>query len=208
MKTERLALAAVVLIAAEAALCLASWVASALWPELGVRSVFSGEGARWLLGHHAEALAAEPLTWILEWSATWGLVRGSGLAAQLRRSHRAWRERVAMRTAAATGGLFAAAIVALAIAPGHVMLSVSGDLWPSPLTAAAVPLACLGVSLCSLAFGIVAGRFASAADACKSLLLGIRHGAPLLLLWMLLAQLHYTVCFILPQNHNYWVLPT
>ena len=87
MKTKVLPYAALALFVAEMLLCLVSWIVSVLLPESGVRSAFSGEGIRWLMGHYAEFLASPLLAWLLLLSMAYGTCRGHPLPRAHSRRH-------------------------------------------------------------------------------------------------------------------------
>ena len=107
MKTKLLPYAALALFVAEMLLCLVSWIVSVLLPESGVRSAFSGEGLRWLMGHYAEFLASPLLAWLLLLSMAYGTCRGSGIGRLLvpGRAIR-YRERIAVVTALCTAVVY------------------------------------------------------------------------------------------------------
>ena len=52
--------------------------------------------------------------------------------------------------------------------------------------------------LLSVVFGYVAGSYRNMSDVYRSLTDGIRDGAPLMLFYVLLGQLYYSLLFILP----------
>ena len=56
---------ALVLFVAEVLLILLSWLLSAALPASGVRSILSGQGIRWFMGHFGNILATPQLSWLL-----------------------------------------------------------------------------------------------------------------------------------------------
>ena len=50
---------------AEIMLILLSWLLSAAMPNSGIRSLLSGEGLRWFMGHFGNILATPQLAWLL-----------------------------------------------------------------------------------------------------------------------------------------------
>ena len=89
-------------------------------------------------------------------------------------------------------------IVLLAFIPHAVLLSATGRLWPSPFSAAFIPLLAFLVMVSSAVYGMVSGRFSSLADVYDALLYGLHGGAPLLLLYVLFLQLILSVCYVFP----------
>ena len=80
--------------------------------------------------------------------------------------------------------------------PHAVLLSATGTLWPSPFSASLVPVMAFALLSAAVLYGIVAGTFASLADVYHALLDGLRLSAPLLLFYILLAQLFFSLCFV------------
>ena len=94
--------------------------------------------------------------------------------------------------------VYAGVIVLLVMMPHAVLLSATGLLWPSPFSAAVVPLIAFGITLLSAVYGYVAGSYREMSDVYQSLIDGIRDGAPWLLFYLLLGQIYYSLQFILP----------
>ena len=93
---------------------------------------------------------------------------------------------------------YVGAIVLLVMIPHAVLLSATGSLWPSPFSAAIVPLLAFGVTLLSAVYGYVADSYRTMSDVYQSLIDGIREGAPWLLFYVLSGQIYYSLKFILP----------
>ena len=53
-----------------------------------------------------------------------------------------------------------------------------------------------GVTLLSAVYGYVAGSFSNRSDIYRSVINGIRDGAPILLFYVLIGQLYYSLQFI------------
>ena len=70
---------ALVLVLAELTLILLSWLLSAAMPNSGVRSMLSGEGIRWFLGHFGTILATPILSWILLAAIALGCLKCCGV---------------------------------------------------------------------------------------------------------------------------------
>ena len=188
---SRLALALVI---AELVLVLVSWILSAA--AVGsVRSLLSSEGIRWLFGHFASMLATPYLIWLLLIGMGWESVRRSGLSAP--RSH---RERIAFGAALTVLLLCVVVLVLLTAVPHAILLSATGNLFPSPFSDSLVPFCAVSVMLISIVYGVVAGRFDSLHSVYETLVAGIRTAAPFVLFYMLLVQLYETVCFVFLQQ--------
>ena len=187
-----LPVAAGVLVLAQLLLMLVSWIWSAAVPASGVRSMLSSEGIRWFLGHFAEMLATPLLVWILLLAAAYGCVVSSGLL-RGQRAYRAQRARVVTMLFAV---IYVGVVLLMTVVPHAVLLSADGSLWPSPFSSSLVPLVSFGIMAAALIYGTVSGSFLTLGHAVQSLVRGLQSVAPLLLLYILLAQLYYSLSFV------------
>ena len=92
--------------------------------------------------------------------------------------------------------VYVAVVVLLGMMPHAILLSATGTLWPSPFSAAIVPLLAFGITLLSAVYGYVAGSYRNMSDIYQSTINGIRNGAPFLLFYVLIGQLYYSLKFI------------
>ena len=185
---------AFLLFAAQLLLMLVSWLLAAAIPTSGVRSLLSSEGLRWLLGHFSDMLGTPVLLCLLLLLIAYGSLKGCGIL-QFKSSYRQSRALIITLLLLV---VYVGVIVLLGMIPHAVLLSATGSLWPSPFSAAIVPLFAFGITLLSTVYGYVAGRYCNMSDVYQSLINGIRSGAPLLLFYVLLGQLYYSLLFILP----------
>ncbi len=194
---------AVVLFVVEVLLCLVSWIVCAVFPECGFRSIISAEGIRWALGTYSEMLATPLLVSLVLAAVAIGAMADSGLL-KVFTAHRRlkYRERIASYFVLCMAIAYVLAVVALAALPHAVLLSSTGRLFPSPFSRSLVPVACFGVSLLSVIYGIVSGHYRTVYDVFKSLFVGIGKLSPLFVIYILLAQLYYSFCFVVLQNTN------
>ena len=181
-----------VLMLVQLLLMLVSWIWSAAVPASGVRSMLSNEGIRWFLGHFAEMLATPLLVWILLLAAAYGCVVRSGLL-RGQRSYRAQRARVVTILFAV---VYVGIVLLMTVVPHAVLLSADGSLWPSPFSSSLVPLVSFGIVAAALIYGTVSGSFLTLGHAVQSLVKGLQSAAPLLLLYILLAQLYFSLSFV------------
>ena len=187
-------LVALLLMLAELLLILRSWVLSAAMPMSGVRSMLSGEGIRWFLGHFAHVLATPVLVWLLLLAMAYGSIRHCGIF----EDRSSYRSRRALWLSTFYLIIYIGVVLLLAVVPHAVLLSATGDLWPSPFSASLVPVIAFGLLSIGVVYGVVAGTFLSFSDVYESLLHGIRQSAPLLLFYVLVAQLYYSLRFVFP----------
>ena len=197
MRNKFFAGIALTLFLLEALLCFVSWIVAALNPEGGVRSIFSGEGVRWLLGEYSNVVATPVMSWILCLSMAWGTVKGCGILRLLGQRRLAYRERIAVHAATFVVVACLFVVFLLAAMPHAVLLSATGELFPSPFSSAIVPVLSFCVGLVSVVFGIVSSTISSVLDLYKSLIFGIERAAPVFVIYILLIHLYYTLGFVL-----------
>ena len=183
---------ALTLFVAQLLLMLVSWIWSAAVPASGVRSLISSEGIRWFLGHFAEMLATPLLIWILLLAAAYGCVVSSGLL-RGQRSYRAQRARVVTILFAV---IYVGVVLLMTVVPHAVLLSADGSLWPSPFSSSLVPLVSFGIMTAALIYGTVSGSFLTLGHVIQALIKGLQSAAPLLLLYILLTQLYFSLSFV------------
>ena len=180
-----LARASAAILAGEVLLALVSWVVSALVPGAGLRSLLDGEGVRWLFRNSTSSLLSPLLVWLLMGSMAWGCMKGSGV---MRMRTGVYRERAAFGAMLLCVAVYVGAIILLALVPHAVLLSATGSLFPSPFSAALVPVVLMGISVASLVFGAVAGRYESISHCFRTIAAGIGSGAPFIIFYMLAAH--------------------
>ena len=201
MKTKtssQLGVVLFILLIAELALILLSWILSAAGVE-GVRSLLSGEGVRWFVGDFARMVASPLLTWLLLLLIAIGTFLRSGLSSlwhERRPRIISYRDRTAFRVALVLMVAYIAAILLLSVVPHAVLLSASGALFPSPFSRSIVPFVAFGITLVSIAFGMVSGRMQSLSDVLEALTFGIRRYASLLILYIFSIQLYQSLRFV------------
>ena len=187
----------VVLILAETLLVILSWLLSAMRLS-GVRSLLSGEGIRWFIGDFATVLASPLLVWLVLLLIAFGSLQKSGLTSLVpyRSSLITYRDRIAIRVSLAFLIIYLIIISLLTLMPHAILLSASGQLFPSAFSRSLVPLVAFGVCLVSVTFGYVSGRFRSLSDVLCALSFGIEKGAPLFILYILLIQFYQSLRFV------------
>ena len=182
---------------AEVLLVLLSWILSATMTE-HVHSLLSSEGIRWFFGSFSAMLASPWLVWLLLLAMAGGCLWQSGILLPLT-SHPSlltYRHRMALRTTVGIVVLYVFAILALTVVPHAVLLSATGQLFPSPFSRALVPIVSFGVLLASAVYGWASGRFSSFADVIASLAYGIQQAAPLFILYVVAVQFYASLKFV------------
>jgi aminobenzoyl-glutamate transport protein len=185
---------AVVLLLALVALVLLSWLLSAT--QGGARSLLSSEGIRFFFGGFVDMLRKPLLVWLLLLSMAWGCLQMSGLLQFFSKPLALPRRRQALIFLFVITAVYAGVLLILTLTPQAVLLSATGQLWPSPFSHALIPVIAFGIILLSVVYGLLSRRFLSMADVCQSLIQGIADAAPLLLLYVLTMQLVGALRFV------------
>lgn len=186
---------------AQLLLVLLSWLLSATMTE-GVRSMLSGEGVRWVFGFFVDMQSSVWLVWLLLLSISIGCLWQSGFLSSFTsqvlplKNHLPYRQRIALRTSLVVAALYVAVILALTVVPHAVLLSATGQLFPSAFSRALVPILAFGLCLVSFVYGLMSGRFETLGDAIASLSYGISKAAPLFILYILMMLLYQSVRFV------------
>ena len=186
---------AVGLLLALVVLVLASWLLSATQGE-GVRSLLSPEGIRFFFGGFTDMLLNPLLTWLLLLSMAWGCLRHSGLLQFFSKPLAPRRRRQALILLSVILFVIVCVMLLLTVTPQAMLLSATGQLWPSPFSHALVPVVAFGIILLSSTYGLFSRHYLSVADVCHSLVQGIAGAAPLLLLYVLAIQLFGALRFV------------
>lgn len=183
---------ALCLVLAEVLLVLLSWMLSAM-PSVGVRSLLTGKGIRWLLGHGCDIMATPLLVYILLLGISVGCLRDSGLLTLF--SANRHRDRVALWSTVVFLVFYVAVVLLLTATPHAILLSATGELFPSPFSTGLVGIVVLGLFLLSIVYGVLSGHFSTLVDIYEALLSGICSSAVFVLFYLLLVVIYDTVHF-------------
>ena len=188
---EGVGVMASVLLCAEALLIILSWILSTTMTE-GVRSLLSSEGIRWFFGSFTGIIASPLLVWLLLALIAIGSVQKSGLTAWKRH----YRDRLALRVATVSLLIYLTLIALLTFLPHAILLSATGDLFPSAFSRSLVPIIAFGICVFSITYGVVSGRLKSLSSIIHAMSFGIERGAVLFVLYILLIQFYESLRFV------------
>ena len=191
------------LIITQTLLFILSWILSAMRLS-GVRSLLSSEGIRWFFGAFTANVASPWLVSLLLILIALGTLRNTGLLtihSSLFTFHFSlftfhYREKVAMRVSLIVLCLFVVMIALLTLPPHAILLSATGELFPSAFSRSLVPIIASGVSLFAIVFGLMSGRLKTLSDILAALSSGLSRGAPLIVVAILLIQLIASLRFV------------
>ena len=153
---------------------LGSWFVTVMFPTLPVRSMLSSEGIRWFLGQYTSNLASPLLVWLVLAGMTYGALRSSGLSrAIMYFSNISYRQRFALKVVVAELVFFAIVLFLMTFLPQAILLSVTGELFPSSFSRSLIPIVCFLLTLFSITYGLINTSFTSLTDIFNSLTSGI-----------------------------------
>lgn len=175
-----------------------SWVLTALYPELPMRSLLSGDGLRWLFGTSVSNVRTDVLVWLLLAGMAYGCVERSRLplsAASFRRL--SGYERMAVFVVLWEITAIVAAVIVLTFVPHAALLGVQGDIFPSSFSAGAVPLAALSAICVSATYGSLTGAWRGVDGFFSSMLYGMCRIAPLVIVYMAASEFCSSLVWVL-----------
>lgn len=209
-RSHSISYVALALIIAQVSLFLVSWLITAARPEIAMHSLLSSEGLRWFFGRFVQNLATPVLVWLLLLSVAYGCVVSSGLGKVLKEwaSRRlgtskkaddftlSYRQRFALRMVIFELCLVIGVMLLLTAVPHAALLSVTGQLFPSSFSASIVPVVAFAICIFSITYGVMSGRFHSVPEIFRSICTGIAPTTPLWILYILAAELYFSVRFV------------
>lgn len=176
---------------------LGSWFVTVMFPTLPVRSLLSSEGIRWFLGQYTSNLASPLLVWLVLAGMTYGALRSSGLSrAIMYFSNISYRQRFALKVVVAELIFFAIVLFLMTFLPQAILLSVTGELFPSSFSRSLIPFVCFLLTLFSITYGLINASFSSLTDIFNSLTSGITTISPWLVIYVFVIQLYYSILFV------------
>lgn len=197
MKHKIFAISIFIFIVLQILVILGSWFVTVVFPTLPVRSMLSSEGIRWFLGQYTSNLASPLLVWLILAGMTYGALRSSGLSrAIMYFSNISYRQRFALKVVAAELIFFAIVLFLMTFLPQAILLSVTGELFPSSFSRSLIPIVCFLLTLFSITYGLINTSFTSLTDIFNSLTFGITAISPWLVIYVFVIQLYYSILFV------------
>ena len=192
------AVAVLAIPALQVLLFLVSWLINAALPEAVVRSLLGSEGIRWFFGSFVDNVASVPVAWLLVVAIAYGAVRVSGIVGTLRRQHekRTYREKFALRIVVVMTLFFLLVLAAISFLPHAPLLSATGALFPSSFSRSIIPALAFCAAFGAVTFGILAGGKQEPVEIVAMLSRGIKEAAPLILVYVMLAELVCSIAYV------------
>lgn len=201
-----------VLLVAQLALILLSWLVTAAFPELPMRSVLSSEGIRWFFGSFvSNQLSPLLIYFIMAVMAVGACVRSrlydalretlsntrSSLTTFSDHQHKVhYREKVGLRIALVEFIVYVIIMVLLTAIPHAILLSVTGQLFPSSFSSSFIPSLSLIIIIMSLTYGVASGTIDSVAKMHKVLVGGLEVGSRLVPTYVVGIQLYMSIRYV------------
>lgn len=200
-----------VLVTAQLALILLSWLITAAFPELPIRSLLSSEGVRWFFG----SFTANQLTPLLAWFITAAMAVGACVRSRLWAAfctkmsgllHRRdstdgrqglhYRERIGLRLALAEFMVYVVIMLLLTVVPHAILLSVTGELFPSAFSSSLIPSLSFVFIVMSLSYGVASGTVDSVARMHRVLVGGLEAGVRIVPAYVIGVQLYMSLLYV------------
>ena len=201
-----------VLLVSQLALILLSWLVTAAFPELPMRSVLSSEGIRWFFGSFvSNQLSPLLIYFIMAVMAVGACVRSrlydalretlsntrSSLTTSSIHQHKVhYREKVGLRIALVEFIVYVIIMVLLTAIPHAILLSVTGQLFPSSFSSSFIPSLSLIIIIMSLTYGVASGTIDSVAKMHKVLVGGLEVGSRLVPTYVVGIQLYMSIKYV------------
>ena len=198
-----------VLLVSQLALILLSWLVTAAFPELPMRSVLSSEGIRWFFGSFVSNQLSPLLIYFI--MAVSACVRSrlydalretlsntrSSLTTSSNHQHKVhYREKVGLRIALVEFIVYVIIMVLLTAIPHAILLSVTGQLFPSSFSSSFIPSLSLIIIIMSLTYGVASGTIDSVAKMHKVLVGGLEVGSRLVPTYVVGIQLYMSIRYV------------
>ena len=201
-----------VLLVSQLALILLSWLVTAAFPELPMRSVLSSEGIRWFFGSFvSNQLSPLLIYFIMAVMAVGACVRSrlydalretlsntrSSLTTSSNHQHKVhYREKVGLRIALVEFIVYVIIMILLTAIPHAILLSVTGQLFPSSFSSSFIPSLSLIIIIMSLTYGVASGTIDSVAKMHKILVGGLEVGSKFVPTYVIGIQLYMSIIYV------------
>lgn len=177
-------------------LVLTSWLWGAALPDSQVRSLLSSGGIRWFFGSFVVNVASPLLVWLIVGAMAVSAVRESGLWRALKHRSLTARQLFALRSSLVLAILEVVVLALLTVLPHAILLSVTGELFPSSFSVSLVPVISFVAASAAVFYGLSSGKLHSLHDVGHCLCAGGANLMPLLLLYVVSVQLFWSIVYV------------
>lgn len=191
------------LCAMQISVILISWILAAAYPEYPVHSLLSSEGIRWFFGNITQNMQTPVLVWLLVGSVAYGAVKDSKILYALlecfSKNKLPYRQRLALSFVFIEFIVCIVVMFLLAGMPHAILLSVTGDLFPSSFSRSLIPMISFCLSMFSVTFSTISGIHKTLDEVIDMLTSGIAYTLPLWPIYILGVQLYFSILFCFSQ---------
>lgn len=184
----------VILALCQVLLILVSWFITSAMPDLSMHSMLSSEGIRWFMGQFTYNIASPFLALITVTSIAYGCLVSSGLL-DIKR-HMDIRQRFAIRLVSLEVMIFVAIIALLTMVPHAVLLNIDGHILSGNFLMCMISYISFAILVISSTYSISIRRISSISSLFVFMCGGIKKAAPIYVIYILAAQLYYSVLFV------------
>ena len=190
-------LMAVASVVFEAIVVVGSWFADSLMEESPVQSLLTANGIRWYIGSYADVLATPFVVWVILCGCAYGILKESGIAdAVVSLCHKKkteYTERIALQASAVVAIIIIVSAMLLTFGPHSVLLSATGSLSHSSISAGVIPIAAFLFAAVGITYGYFSSRFHGVAVLFDASVKGVTTLVPVLVLYVFVVHLAYLI---------------
>lgn len=192
------AIFAFILIVLQTILIFGSWIVSAAIPDSQIRPLIGAGGLRWFFSSFTEDMASPILVYIILITLTVNVFINSGMCElfSLKRKMN-MQKKFALNVVLVELCTFIVLIVLLTAIPHAVLLSVTGELFPSSFSKGLIPMLCFIVTILSTSYGLVSGSLRGVYDIWNSITTGINFLPAVCFVYILLFQFVSSLSYVL-----------
>lgn len=189
---------------AQILLIFLSWLITAAAIDLPLRSLLSTEGVRWLFGSFVANQLTPLLVYFITASISGGVFVHSKFYDALRNAFSkgrvntelAYRERIGLRLALVEFLVAIVIMLLLTVVPHAILLSVTGQLFPSNFSVSLIPTLSFILLVMSLSYGVTSGTINSVQKLQEMLSVGLETTAKYLPIYVFGVELYMSVLYV------------
>lgn len=171
-----------------------------------VNNILSSEGLRWSFLNTVSNVLHEPLIYLIGFFLSWGAFKRSGLDKALLRlffgrkgTPLSFRQRRALWFVLLLSLLFVVMLLVLVLLPQGILVSVTGQVFPSPFSTGLVPTCMLALVLVSVTYGVIGNTLRTFHEVVQSVYCGLGEYAGWILVYIVGAQFYACLMYIFPN---------
>lgn len=183
-----------IILASQGLVILLSWIISAVWPDMGINSLLSGAGLRWLINNLVVNETDSVLVSLLLLSFSWGTFVYSELPKKIILwKYCSYKERFGMGIFFFVIFVFVSASCFLYMLPHSPMLDVTGHISTLSLLGSLLVLLSVAIFTGSMTYILISEHEKTAE---KALVFGIQKAAPVIVIYIMLKELLALFTFV------------